>query len=84
MTYDLSTEQVADLKNRFTYHAPHSDQTEKYVAIREDALKLALLIAQFTPVSREQSVALSSLEQCIFFANAAIARHEPAPYGITD
>ncbi len=63
------------IENDFTYHAPKEGQAEKYVAIREKAKELALLIAQETPYSREQSLALTELETAVFWANAAIA-HE--------
>lgn len=40
------------------------------------AKELAYMICQNTPTSREQSLALTNLEQAIFWANAAIARNE--------
>ena len=64
------------LDNNFTYHAPISDQPARYVEIRDKAKELAYLICSKTPVSREQSLALTNLEQAIFWANAAIARNE--------
>lgn len=67
---------LEDLDNRFTYHAPKPGQQERYVAIREKAKELAVLIVASTPSSREQSVALTNLEQATFWANAAIARNE--------
>jgi len=69
-----------DLKKRierdFTYHSPKDDQPQRYTKLREQAKALALLIAETTPPSREQSLALTHLEQAIFFANASIARNE--------
>lgn len=67
---------LEDLDNRFTYHAPKPGQQERYVAIREKAKELAVLIVASTPSSREQSVALTNLEQATFWSNAAIARNE--------
>lgn len=67
---------MVDLANRFTYHAPFGDQQERYVALRANALQLASLIFASTPMSREQSLALTNLEQAVFWANAAIARNE--------
>lgn len=66
----------ADIDNRFTYHAPTEDQTVKYELIRNSAKHLALLIATKTPGSREQSLAMTKLEEAVFWANAAIARNE--------
>lgn len=65
-----------ELENRYSYHAPKGDQQERYVAIRAKCLELALLIADTTPQSREQSVAFTSLDAVMFNANAAIARNE--------
>ncbi len=64
-----------EIENRFTYHPVKPGQQEKYVAIRAKALELALLINELTPASREQSLAIGSLEEVTFYANAAIARH---------
>lgn len=63
------------LLSDFTYHAPKPGQQEVYTALRAKALELALLIARTTPPSREQSVALTQLETCVFWSNAAVARH---------
>ena len=65
-----------DLDTRFTYHAPKPGQVERYAAIRDKAKELAELIVGDTPPSREQSVALTELETCVMWSNAAIARNE--------
>jgi hypothetical protein len=65
-----------DIEKRFTYHAPFGDQAERYQEVRDLAKKFAYLIAEKTPDSREQSLALTNLEQAVFWANAAIARNE--------
>lgn len=64
------------LENDFVYHSPKNDQAVRYAKIRDQAKQLAYYIAAKTPPSREQSVALTKLEEAIFFANAAIARNE--------
>lgn len=71
----IEQKQIDALNNIFTYHAPKDGQPEKYVKLRDTAKELAFLICELTPVSREQSLALTKLEESIFFANAAIARH---------
>lgn len=73
---DLTPEQTKDLNNRFTYHPPKGDQAERYGALREKAKELAELIMSATPVSREQSTALTLLTQVSMMANAAIAINE--------
>ena len=65
-----------DLNHRFIYHSPKPGQTERYQAIRDKAKELAELIVGETPPSREQSVALTELETCVMWSNAAIARNE--------
>lgn len=64
------------LEKTFTYHAPKEDQPERYVKLRDQAKQLAYDIVKNTPPSREQSLAITHLEEAIFYANAAIARNE--------
>lgn len=65
-----------ELHNRFTYHAPKDNQPDRYRMIRREAQKFALMLVEQTPFSREQSVALTKLDEVVFWANAAIARNE--------
>jgi hypothetical protein len=65
-----------DLQNRFTYHTPKNDQPLRYQRLRDQAKHLAEVILDLTPPSREQSLALTKLEEAIFWANAGIARRE--------
>lgn len=68
--------QNAELEIRFTYHAPKDDQPQRYVLLREAAKEFAKLINNQVPESREQSLALTALEEAVFWANAGIARRE--------
>ena len=63
------------IENAFTYHAPKDGQPEKYQAIRDKAKELAYLIKELVPDSREQSLAITKLEECSMWANAGIARN---------
>lgn len=65
-----------ELKHRFTYHAPHGTQPDRYVKLRESALAHGKLILEYTQNSREQSLAITALEESTFWSNAAIARNE--------
>jgi hypothetical protein len=67
---------IERIERDFTYHAPKPGQLERYEQIRNKAKEFALLIAVLTPHSREQSLALTNLEQASMMANAAIARYE--------
>lgn len=69
-------ERIVDINKRFTYHAPKGDQSERYEEIRAKAKELAILIVSETPKSREQSLALTKLEESVMWANASIARNE--------
>jgi len=73
---------LEDLKKRlvndFTYHPPTLEQVERYQQIRDKALEFALLIASITPMSSEQSIAFTCLDQVVTSANSAIARNESA------
>lgn len=74
--YEVTTVTGKMLENNFRYHSPIDDQPDRYVHLREMAKELAYTIVRNTPPSREQSLALTNLEQAIFWANAAIARNE--------
>lgn len=63
------------IANDFTYHAPTPEKQEHYVLLRGMAKELAEVIADLVPEGREQSTALSKLEEAIFWANAGIARN---------
>ena len=65
-----------DLDNVFCYHAPKGGQQERYIALRTKAKELAGLILASTPASREQSIALTNVQQAVMWANAAIAINE--------
>jgi hypothetical protein len=68
-----------DLNVRFTYHAPIGSQPARYEEIRARALDFAEYLEKRCPDSRELSLAITHLEETVFWANAAIARHEIKP-----
>lgn len=65
-----------DLEKRFTYHASKNDQPKRYVEIRDEAKLFATTICDLCPKSEERTVALTKLEEAMFWANASIARNE--------
>jgi hypothetical protein len=65
-----------ELALRFTYHPPTSDQIPRFGELRAHAHEFAGLIVELTPESREQSLAITALEEAVMWANAAIARRE--------
>jgi hypothetical protein len=66
--------ETKDLENRFTYHAPKEGQPSIYESIRTNALNLSKYINQVCPEGREKSLAVTKLEEVVFWANASIAR----------
>jgi len=74
--YEVSQKMSEQLEKTFTYHSPKDDQPDRYVLLRDKAKYLAYDIVRNTPPSREQSLAITHLEEAIFYANAAIARNE--------
>ena len=67
-------EQGNQIEHRFTYHKPKEGQPEMYQAIRSKAAELAYLLESSCPSGREFSLALTKLEEVVFWANASIAR----------
>lgn len=63
------------LSQRFTHHPPQGDQADRYTQVRAHCLNTARAIVALTPPSPEQSRALNALDEVMFLANAAIARH---------
>jgi len=62
----------AEMEKRFTYHAP--TQPKKYVEMRGEAKLFAMVIEDLCPDSREKDLAITKIEEAVFWANAAIAR----------
>lgn len=74
--YQETIAQSIARKNSFSYHAPKGDQPERYSLLRMHGSDLARILNENCPPSRELSLAMTNLEQAIFWANAAIARNE--------
>lgn len=64
-----------DLEKNFTYHAPSTDQIKIYSDIRRMAHDYAEFLQSVSPTSRELSLALTKLEECVMWANASVARN---------
>ncbi len=67
---------IKTVNHNFRYHKPDDAQARYYSQIRTSAHELALVIMQYCPDSRERSLAMTNLEQCVMWANASIARSE--------
>ena len=67
---------LSNIENNFTYHPPKDDQIKKYAEVRANCKLTAEVIDKLCPESREKSLAMTKLEECVMWANAAIARNE--------
>ena len=74
--YQPSEELLKRLNNDFIYHDPKDGQLERYTQIRTETGSLAKWLTTVCPPSRELSLAITHLEEAMFYANAAIARNE--------
>ena len=63
------------IESAFTYHPPKDGQPAKYEALRNKAKEFAYLINELCPKSREQSLAMTHLENSIMWANASVERN---------
>lgn len=73
--YGVSTvkDQIA---NNFKHHAPaNRSKIEDHDYIRNKCRNLAEKIDKTCPGSREKSIAITKLEEVMFWANAALARN---------
>lgn len=64
----------ADITNRFDYHAPDEEKRHKHEAVRAACRDLAENLNEHIPEGREKSLAITHLEEVMFWSNAAIAR----------
>ena len=65
-----------NLRDRFRHHKPGEAIEIRLDSVRDLCGTVAREIQHLTPVSREQSLALTHVEEVMFWANAAIARHQ--------
>jgi hypothetical protein len=70
----MEKEYSDDINNRFDHHAPDEFKIQKHQIVRQSAKELAQTFVEFVPEGREKALALTKLEEALFWANAAIAR----------
>jgi len=58
----------------FDYHAPDAEKVKRHEEVRDAMHLAASAVNALAPDSREKSLAITSLEQAMFWANAAVAR----------
>jgi hypothetical protein len=70
-----------EIENRFRFHPPSTERRRRtHSSVRGACLALAEQLDALLPEGREKALALTNLEQAMFWANAAVARQtEPEP-----
>jgi len=63
-----------EITNRFQYHPPDEAKKIAHETMRSACLSLAEALNAALPEGREKSLAVTHLEEVMFWANAAIAR----------
>lgn len=65
----------ADLQHRFAFHAASTEEKRaSHGTVREACLQAAMTLDGLAPDCREKSLAVTALEEAMFWGNAAIAR----------
>lgn len=68
-------EAKVDLEKRFAYHPPKNEGTvELHEFVRHSAKTFATRLVNEVPDGRERNLALTKIEEAMFWANAAVAR----------
>ena len=70
------------LDKNFSYHAPTPDTVALHETIRNQGKRFAELVEAECPASRETSLALTKIEEAVFWANASVARNISAKQNI--
>ena len=63
-----------EIARRFSYHKPDTERAAKHDSLRGALQAAADIVVESTPPGREQSLAVTKLEEAMFWANAALAR----------
>lgn len=64
-----------DIENRFAFHAaPNQEKRDAHTSVRQACRQLADKLNESLPEGREKSLAITHLEEVMFWGNAALAR----------
>lgn len=67
-----------DLANRFAFHAATTEEKrDAHTSVRQNCRALADFLNEKLPEGREKSLAITHLEEVMFWGNAALARQNP-------
>ncbi|EHB47647.1 hypothetical protein MycrhDRAFT_5773 [Mycolicibacterium rhodesiae JS60] len=73
MSY-TTPQSAADIVNRFTFHPATVEKGNAHQNVRTEIGSAAMFLDQNLPNGREKALAITKLEEAMFWANAAIAR----------
>jgi len=65
-----------EIEYRFAYRKPGPEHQKAHEFTRAEYTRLAETMARTLPESREKSLAITHLEESLFWANAAVARND--------
>lgn len=66
-----------DIEHRFVFHAPSTEEeADAHISVRQQCRLLADCLNERLPDGREKSVAITRLEEVMFWGNAALARDD--------
>lgn len=67
-----------DIEHRFDFHpATTEEKQSEHTSVRETLKNAALWVDEKVPDGREKALAITKMEEAMFWANAAIARNNP-------
>lgn len=64
-----------DILNRFSFHPATETTGPQHDSVRGNCMELAMTLNANLPEGREKSLAITKLEEVMFWSNAAIARN---------
>ncbi|ANA87084.1 hypothetical protein SEA_SWITZERLAND_51 [Gordonia phage Switzerland] len=75
-TYYHTSESIKDIDNRFKFHpATTEEKRNEHTSVRTQIKHVAEMFDSWIPNGREKALAITKLEEAMFWANAAIARN---------
>jgi hypothetical protein len=68
---------IEDIEHRFAFHAATTqEKRDEHTSVRAAHRDLALKVLHGVPDGREKALALTKIEEAMFWSNAAIARNK--------